>query len=60
MVMYTHPNRISDLVSLKQSGSSVTCQTQFEMVPLEVDENGKIEHIDDNNKYIYVEPILVK
>ena len=40
MTMRSHPNRISDLISLKENGLSVTCQTYFEMVPLEVDNSG--------------------
>ncbi|RLC00627.1 MAG: hypothetical protein DRH90_18040 [Deltaproteobacteria bacterium] len=40
MTLHTPPNRISDLVSLKQNGLSVTCQTYFEIVPLEIDDSG--------------------
>ena len=29
------PNRVSDLVKLKQSGSSVTCETTFEILPVD-------------------------
>ena len=29
------PNRVSDLVKLKQSGSSVTCETAFEILPVD-------------------------
>lgn len=40
MTMHTHPRRISDLISLKRNGLTVTCQTYFEIVPLEVDNDG--------------------
>jgi hypothetical protein len=49
MAMNTSPNRISDLVSLRQTGLSVTCTSQFEMVPLEVDTSG-----DSVRAYIFL------
>ena len=41
MTMHATPHRISDLISLQQKGCAVTCQTYFEIVPLEVDESGR-------------------
>ena len=41
MARQTSPNRISELVSSKQKGSPVTCQTNFEIVPLDVENEGK-------------------
>jgi hypothetical protein len=40
MASHAPPNRISDLVYLKQRGFSVTCQTYFKIVPLDVDNSG--------------------
>ncbi len=41
MAMQTSPNRISDLVNLKQEGFEVTCYTYFEVVPLDIENEGK-------------------